>query len=355
MQDRFYKPINMIDYDTLKKLNIWTFPLSIIGMACGIGFSNYYLFYLGLIGEYVDCYLNNKESVYHVKELKELNMLYKEFLNNYHKLNQIFDLTSPLEIMLLYTYLLKNGYLSKGKTHEFSDYNDGKRFLIRYGVFTGKSVCRHDGVLLRDILREENIKSSILLNYNTDCALDYLKLKEIPCLKEKLEALEQTMDMSSEEFKTEVEKIIPDDFDFERLSDDAFHLKEFSKYILNHLITMAQYNGKSYFMDATNDEVLRKRYIDGNLVLTSGFIACIPHTRFINRFYYDEVLDSRLKAKRILKGEDITREEETMLREKINGLSTNNRDIWERFYQENQELYSDISEELERVRSRFIK
>lgn len=354
MHDRFYKPINMIDYSTLNKLSKGLFPLSMLGLIVSFGLGNFYLFCLGVLAEYIDIYLTSNEAVYHIKELKELNILYKEFLNNYHKLNQIFDLVNPLEIMLLYTFLLDKGYLSKDKKHNFGSEGDKRAFLMRYGVFTGNSVCRHDGILLRDILKEENIKSCILFNYATELRLDYRRLKEMPEFREKLEALEQCMDMASEEFKEKVERLVGD-WDFDNFSDETFILKDFSKYITNHIITMAKYQNKSYFMDATNNNILRKRQIEGHLVLTSEYAACVPNTTFSRKNYYEGNLDSIFKAKRILRGDDITRDEEEASREKIDSLTEGNMDILEKFYKDNQELYSDITEEFRRVKARFIK
>ena len=100
--------------------------------------------------------------MYRIKDISEMDDLYKEFLCSYHKLNPTFDLNDPLELMILFNYLVESGHLSKNKEFSREDKYSEVLFLSKYQVFSGSSVCRHASLTFRDILKMENIESAIL-------------------------------------------------------------------------------------------------------------------------------------------------------------------------------------------------
>ena len=57
-------------------------------------------------------YLTYSKNIEKTKNIVEIKNLYQEFLNNYNKLNLLFEFKTPLEVYALYAHLLNDGYLS---------------------------------------------------------------------------------------------------------------------------------------------------------------------------------------------------------------------------------------------------
>lgn len=162
-----YRPLNNISYQTYKLVSKYDLLVAYWLFAGGICLDNLPLFLSSGVGFYLDLYLCSYKALYNVKEIHELDLLLQEFLNNYSKLNRTFSLENPLDIMFLYTYLLKNGYLSFQKKHE--EYSKSIDFvaLNSYQVLVGEFKCRHIASLLKRILEYENISTSVLLTHHT--------------------------------------------------------------------------------------------------------------------------------------------------------------------------------------------
>lgn len=357
MKNILFKPLNYVDYNTFKMAKYVTLPFGFASSLSGICADNVLLCLMGCFCVYLDLYINRPEAVYHVKNLNELNALYQCFLDNYHQLNEMVGLKNPLEIMLLYTMLLKNGYLSVGKKHGVDDPFLEHSALARFQVFTGDSVCRHDAILLRDILKREKIKSSILLNYRTSCHVDEEEIEKYEELKRKLDVFNSVANYNRNEFLDlciYVEQLI----DKGIINDSMFHLSE-RPLIGNHAITLARDNGKGYYLDPSNNQIYRKRNIDGRLVLSDGLSVCIPITSPIESKFYTDRCEKISQVRSFLKGLDVSLQEEKLARSKICNLYQGNKDIWDRFYSDNSSLYGDINENLDkakakmRVRTRF--
>lgn len=90
---------------------------------------------------------------------------YRNILNKFKILVKELKLTNSLEISILYTYLMWNGYFSKEKIF---NYQIEKRALIEgmysYDIMNGNGVCLNFSDMLKDILIECGYNSSILIN-----------------------------------------------------------------------------------------------------------------------------------------------------------------------------------------------
>lgn len=344
-----YKQFDNIDYEKYIKwnkigscfyfLSIGTFVTSIVnGEAI--------LLPLVFILEQIFEFFSSNELFLNVKEVKEIKILYQEFLERYHKLNKCFDLNNPIEIMALFTYLLNRGYLSKEHKHIFSKVAGDHSLLAGAYSFTGVSCCRHDGVLLSDILTKAGVKASVLFNYET-FALPK-DIKDFVALS--LTALQNPNSYKATEelrdYNINLEKKLEEGV----ISDKDFHIIGHRLIDVNHLITIAEKDGISYFLDPTSDAVYRKRVLEGKDVLAYGVGISEPRVGFgFNKAY--KAFDRDIKeVRKMLKGVNASLEEELEARRKINEITSSNQDIFEQFYRENAPLYEEVSQKLEKVR-----
>lgn len=116
----------------------------------------------------------NKYSLTY-KECATINDYYKDCIKQYNKncipvetiyqfildnlvilIKKIKQDPTPIEIMYIFSYLYYNGYLSLNCNFKFVEPDYELFFKKGFSVFTGKSVCRHVGILLSDILNKFN-------------------------------------------------------------------------------------------------------------------------------------------------------------------------------------------------------
>ena len=108
-----------------------------------VGISNFY----STFGPFMRSLNKNRILV------KELTLLYREFLHNYSRLNKLFNFNNPVEIYTMFYYLLFRGYLSSHKTFLKTDLvTTDLHNILGVNVLAGKSACRHNASLLADIL-----------------------------------------------------------------------------------------------------------------------------------------------------------------------------------------------------------
>ena len=127
----------------------------------------------------------------HTKDVSQIRELYSYFINNYNKLNKIFDLNNPVEIYAMFNYLLYKGYLSKNKEFQFYDKETRNLKGLRgVDVITGKAVCRNISSMLTDILNEYGIQSNLLGVYSKQYIVNVNILEQQKYTKEELIGLE---------------------------------------------------------------------------------------------------------------------------------------------------------------------
>lgn len=250
------------------------------------------------------------------KDINVIRELYKAFLDNYNTLNKIFDLSNPVQIYAMYIYLLGKGYLSKDKKFTKNDENSlDINSLLSADIFMGAGVCRHISFLLTDILNTSGIKTENLNVY----------------------------------------------MDVNRKSDTHFIELLYG----NHVITFASFEGKSYFLDATNSLIYRMGK-NGILHNKKGpnikfketgtdLVSFASKTISIDKSGYDLLLeflryyiyirkDINMELEKQFKYPSISREEEKDMITSTHKICEGNLDIFENFYRDNRPLYEDICE-----------
>ena len=375
MEKNFFKKIcGTIDYNTytalqanlveigvdLTVVNELLIPPSLLHNTIDI------LAYSSLIAFLGMTLTNGKE---YTKDIKQIRELYNYFLNNYNKLNKIFDLNNPVEIYTMFNYLLYKGYLSKNK--EFQFYGKQVRDLkglIGAEVITGKAVCRHISGMLTDILNGYGIESSQLGVYKKDYHVSFDSTKEQKYTSEEL-ANWVRMHMIDEEdhwsamMTIKYHKNIEDEYIKEYLEfypgmPEMFDYNILKRKIGNHIISFAFKDGKSYFLDPTQTRIYRMKESDKD-TLYDGECDDIP-IRLISSILLNKLNNSKdyLQMKKRLSNSSlsITAEEEQSLVKATLDKCKNNMEIFEQFYVDNCELYDEISSKVLNIKHKsFIK
>ena len=242
---------------------------------------------------------------------------YKAFLKRYKVLNEKLSFKEPISIYALFVYMVNNGFLSKDKSIEFKAFYKKYLDMINlYGIniFNGNGVCRHLGSMLTDVLRESGIES-----------YHYSNLCSVPALY----AL--------------VQKYYKDAFNYQGKLDYVMNkwLVSFLKvnYIYApHLISYASYNGKNYFLDPTQERIL-KSFVLG-IADENGIM--LP---WLKRNGHYDLLESRERMCDLINqnNKSLSNEEVQDILIESNSKIIMHKDMFEDFYNENKAFYEDMS------------
>lgn len=290
----------------------------------------------------------------YTKDMNQINVLYQEFLNNYNKLNKIFDLNDPVQIHTMFNYLLYKGYLSKDKKFQFSSENARDiDVLSGTNVIAGKAVCRHISAMLTDILNNYGIESHRLGVYSKDYNINIKILEQLKYTKEELINWVRTH-ITDENTYDFVMRIIEELVDNRNQHIEISYEMEDNKNPLvrkagNHAITFALKDGKSYFLDPTQTRIYRMSETDKG-ILYDDECDNIP-IRLTSSIVLNNSKDYRRLREHLLKQyPSISREQENAMVKQTLNICDTNMDIFEQFYSDNSELYDDISSKLLKIR-----
>lgn len=290
----------------------------------------------------------------HTKDIIQIRDLYQEFIKNYNKLNKIFDLSDPIQIHIMFNYLLYKGYLSKDKEFQFS----GKQArdidcLSGTNVITGQAVCRHISAMLTDILNDYGIESSQLGVYSRDYSISINILDEQKYTKEELINWVRThiTDEKTYDFVMKLIEKLVDEYNKSieistEMVDDRNPLK---RMFGNHVISFAFKDGKSYFLDPTQTRIYRMSESDKKMLYDD---ECELPIRYTSSLVLSKNSKDYLRMKERLASQypSVSKEQEKLMIEETMKICNGNSDIFENFYTENSELYDDISSKVLKIR-----
>lgn len=363
--NKFKRLCGYIDYNTYGNLQNILFTSS-LGLSIASEFVPEYsslynpteaLSYVSLAAFIGLTYSNCKN---YSKDLNQIRELYQEFIKNYNKLNKTFNLNDPVQINTMFSYLLYEGYLSKDKEFEFS--SKQARDMANLGganIITGKGVCRHISSMLTDIMNDYGIQSNQLgvcsMNYNIKIKI----LNEQKYTKEELHNWCRTH-ITDENTYSFIIKLIDAFIDKNKqnielsyeIEDEKNSIK---KIVGNHAISVAFKDGKTYFLDPTQSRIYRM-IEDGNGVLYDDECDNIP-IRTTGTFVLNEIKDFYTLKQSLSKPcQYISKEEEKEMVKNTLEICNGNMDIFEQFYNQNSELYNDISSKILKIKKRkFLK
>lgn len=233
--------------------------------------------------------------------IKDLREIYNVFLDNYKKLNSEIDIKEPIDYFCLFNLLLKKGYLSNSKNFDIDDDDSVQIFrndmLEGINILLGKGVCRHASALLSDMLNDFGLKSKPIgcyLSYSNEESNFLKKLKDYFGV---CSILGVTNALS-----------IP-----------------FIEVVATHSIVRSSTDENDYFFDSLNGEVL------------------IPNKDKINSltaFKYNVDVDSGLVTDKTFSDYEYF----ITSRRKVSNIFSGNKDIFDKFYNDNLNIYEEIND-----------
>lgn len=295
-------------------------------------------------------------GINYTKDITQIRELYQEFIAKYNKLNQIFDFNDPIQIYAMFRYLLWKDYLSVDKKFEFSE---SKSFIDMKGLYganiiSGDAVCRHISAMLVDILNQYGVEAWKLGVYSKVQTIRIGLLDQPKYTKEELIELARTYSPDDEytfkKITSFIEEFVENRKQNIELSSNMRDEKNpLKKVVGNHAITFAVKNGKSYFLDPTKIRTYRL-YKNEKRVLYDDEYGKIPIKAAVSMVAADA--SSYLNARRnlLLQYPSIPLEEEQFLTSETLKICEGNIDLFDQFYNENKELYSELSNKVLSIR-----
>lgn len=275
-------------------------------------------------------FINNS---YYKINCDKIKHLYQYFIKNYNQLNKIFYLNNPIEIYAMFTYLLDNGYLSKNKNFKYSTKNLNDIYnLLGTDVINGHGCCRHISSMFCDILNNYGVESCNLCVYLGDSIVYN----------------------NDELTKLIIDgKIMPTDF-ITIISDEVLKNKD-----ANHVITMSIKDNKIYLLDPTNNESYKFNEDDRTLLYTdecNKIPIDLEGTIYSNRKYVNFIPNITDSYSKLLQNKysSISIEEEKNIIKDTIYICSKNLDIFEKFYNENCELYDEISDKVLKLKNKRL-
>ena len=109
------------------------------------------------------------------KSCLEVMKVYKMLLEKISVLSKELNTSNSLELSILFSYLLWNGYLSKNKTHKYEEYDGPLLMGMNFtDISNGIGVCRNYSEMLKDFLNHNGYESVMLTNYlSNNLKVDY--------------------------------------------------------------------------------------------------------------------------------------------------------------------------------------
>lgn len=350
--DKIYNNITYNTYNTIQNISINTaigliffknILLKNYPIAPKVAYVLSYILWASFIGN------NIVKAETKTKDIIEIKGIYDEIITNYNKLNKIFDLNNPVEIHTMYNYLVFKGYLSKNKTFNFSADNARDIYTI-YGanITNGEGVCRHIAVMLRDIFNDYGINSN-LISVSMPKTIIEIQIDD-DRLTQTVEEMQPFIEkyINNEEQREAINKIIEEAGIDIRLS---LKLEEesniFAKVRGNHAVTLAVQDENSYILDPTHARIYKLNPKDKNFLIDDeiGKIGIAYGSLSL----FEKYKDIKAIKRNILLPSSLT-EEDQMLIKKITHLCKKNQDIFEQFYNENKEIYDELSTKLMAVK-----
>lgn len=240
--------------------------------------------------------------------LRSLRTNYNIILKSYKSLVEEFDLKSPIDIYILFSLLLKEGYLSFKKSfiREETEVRDIliKDSLSGINIINGEGVCRHASAFFSDIYEETSFSSRV-----HNCFLyhsNHYKKRYYQLLNSYLYALKELG----------IKNII------------NLSLLEFCA---NHEIVEVKDKNYSYFLDPINESILVPKENNKNTLKSFRNYEVIMGNGKIKTNTYSLIEEYNLK------------------KQKTEKLFKQNIDVFDNFYRSNKCIYKDTSDKIRRL------
>ena len=261
-------------------------------------------------------------------EYKSISQLYDEVIKRTVTLFKELECEkNPTATFTSYVYLYRGGYLSSNKRFNFSDGMKDLPLLRGVDVVLGTGVCRNISAMFVNIANKLGMEAtnvSVKLREN-----DFANAETLSPMQ-----LLHNKDASSD------------------IIDKILLIADYIGLFGNHVISNVSYGGINYTYDPTNDIFLYATP-DGNFALPNNQNIKIKQARITG--FCNEILGhTEMNLNFINQAKKFALPKQPYEEYKANYLTMlqtlqNNPDMLERFYQDNEELYSEISERSENI------
>lgn len=351
MNKHFLKFCNSINYRTYNVLEDTSF-FSYMAMLL----ANMFLFSAGpalrigvlstmTISEIIYMLFRYSDGRYYTKDVVETRKMYQEFLNNYIKLNKEFNLNEPISIYTLYNYMRVNGYLSKNKEFKSDSLNVlDVGTLYGVDVLGGNGVCRHIASMYSDILNNMGIESlTVGCHLRDGVPLIEEVNKEDYDRKKVLDFINKcVLDEKQRKYLLENIRILEENGIFFNIYFKFDSSKKTTK-VGNHAISYALYNDKNYYLDPTQERIYKLKDPKGKILYDcydDMVLIKDSSLRTLNGIWNPN-LDKTCK-KMFNSFDSISLEEEEQITDNVKKICLENIDMFDKFYNDNKELYGEI-------------
>lgn len=251
------------------------------------------------------------------KEYKEIENLYNEVIKNTVNLMKECGVEDPIEVFAMYVYMYRHGYLSHNKEYNYSTKMKDFSGLQGLDMIRGLGVCRSAAGLYRDICDEMGMNASVIMVNAKNAIHSIEKL----CDKDKPEADDKTKKFVKSVVM--LTKVLP---------------------ISNHAITTVEKDGINYVLDPMNDGFL---YMNDNnkLVVANNkdyYMKLNMLTTQFSRLVYGFKTAKTKQLYEQLYSPSIKYNDYKNTYLDVLNYCKSNIDIFEEFYKENKEIYSEI-------------
>lgn len=358
MENKFYQICNKMNYSTYQKIQnsfgsigFWTAILNAFTEQYPMLNNSLDMVYSASLVAYFALILS-KGKLY-TKDMSEIRTLYQQFIQNYNKMNKDFELNNPIQIYTMFNYLLYEGYLSKGKEFQFSgeearDINP----ISGTNIIMGKGVCRHISSMFKDILNDYGIEAynlgcycrtyNVNINITEQPKYSYNELKEWV----KKHIIDERTNCFLNAFIEELEKQ-------EKYAEFSYKQEEdknpIPKMVGNHAICFSRFNGQDYYLDPTQTRIYRLNP-DSNTLFDNEEDSDMKIKLASSILSNNSKEYIKMKKMLLNSNPSIPIEEEQELVLRTKKLCEQNIDIFEQFYNDNSEIYDEISNRLVKIK-----
>ena len=361
MNKLFLKGCNLVNYRTYHNIKnsllvtglgvgLSNLALSLSGIDMNMGYLSS-LFYLSYV------FLSYSNGEQHTKDVNELRNLYNEFIKNYNRLNKDFSFNEPISIYAMFSFLINNGYLSLDKKFNMCSDNCYNLYgILGSDIFAGNGVCRHTASMLTDILNDMDIRSMNLICYVPNNKFEFYSVDEKDYSRDKnMEFVSKHTD-SLEEMKLLLER-------FKFLEENGIYLsvryiplslrdKKLAR-VGNHVITYSLYQDKSYYLDPTSFLTFRMDdFKAGRLLDFKGREIYIKNHQLyrMNELEDREIREFLSDMEKYPEGISFLDTDKIVT--STTDICEENMDIFDKFYNDNCELYGEIVNKLVKIKKK---
>ena len=297
-------------------------------------------------------YLACSNNASYTKEGANIRSLYDQFLKNYSQLNKEFGLNNPIEVYTMYKYLLKNGYLSDKKMYLNLPNTVEIEPIYGASILAGSGISRHVATNLTDIYQACGMDAHRL---EVSSNIYFIDLKNILNAKyTKDELIEWVQKYSTSKMEERLyEELIKMHLDALQKNLEPVLCAIPNRYggASNNTITYVQQDGKNYFFDSDRFRIYRQNN-DNKYILEDEIDGRV--IKKFSTFMWDEKNYSHIIKGLESANSTVSKEAENQLIKSTKNICEKNIDIFEKFYDDNKEIYQGITSNLAKAKKKYI-